>query len=162
MRRLAQVLATGWVVLALGGVWAAEEAPVSMPATDGPMFVRAEELKWERMFPEFGEGSPEIAILRTDPQTQATQLMIRAPKGFHVPKHWHTANETHTVLSGRFVMECDGKRAELGPGSFNYVPSKMIHEAWTPPDSGALLFITTDRAWDINWVEGPPKPSNQP
>ena len=116
------------------------------------------DLKWERIFPELGERSAEITILRIDPSTQATQLMIRVPKNFHVPKHWHTANETHTVVSGTFVIECEGQRVELGPGSFNYVPSKMAHEAWTKAKEGALLFITVDKAWDINWVGGPPKP----
>ncbi len=118
------------------------------------------DLKWERIFPELGERSAEITILRIDPSTQATQLMIRVPKNFHVPKHWHTANETHTVVSGTFVIECEGQRVELGPGSFNYMPSKMPHEAWTKAKEGALLFITVDKAWDINWVGGPPKPED--
>jgi hypothetical protein len=43
---------------------------------------------------------------------------------------------------------------EFGPGSFNYMPAKMVHEAWLP--AGSLTFITVDGAWDINWVEGPP------
>ncbi len=121
------------------------------------MFVNAQDLEWGKIMPELGDHSPEIVILRVDPKTQATQLMIRVPKNFHVPKHWHTANETHTILSGTFIMEGEGKRAELGSDSFNYIPSKMIHEAWTKPDQGTLLFITVDGAWDINWVDGPPQ-----
>jgi quercetin dioxygenase-like cupin family protein len=122
--------------------------------------VRFGDLKSERIVPELGERSSEITILRVDPTTQATQLMIRAPKDTHVPKHWHSANETHTVLSGTFVIECEGQRAELGPGSFNYVPMRMVHEAWTKASEGTLLFITVDKAWDINWVGGPPKPED--
>jgi quercetin dioxygenase-like cupin family protein len=122
--------------------------------------IKFDELKWERMVPELGDKSAEIAILRVEPKTQATQLMIRVPKNFHVPRHWHTANETHTVISGTFVIECEGQRAELGAGSFNYVPSKMAHEAWTKTDEGTLLFITVDRAWDINWVGGAPAPKD--
>ena len=94
-----------------------------------------------------------------DPNTQATKLMIRVPEDFHVPKHWHTANETHTIVSGTFIMQHEGgQREELGPGSFNYVPSKAVHQAWTKPGEGTLLFITVDGAWDVNWVEGPPQP----
>jgi hypothetical protein len=33
----------------------------------------------------------------------------------------------------------------------------MRHEAWTTPKEGALLFITVDSAWDVNFVNGPPK-----
>ena len=118
------------------------------------------DMKWARMVPELGDRSSEIAILRVDADTQATQLMIRVPKNFHVPKHWHTANETHTVISGTFIVECEGRRTALETGAFNFMPSKMPHEAWTTPDDGALLFITVDKAWDINWVGHPPTPAD--
>jgi mannose-6-phosphate isomerase-like protein (cupin superfamily) len=122
-----------------------------------PMFIKFKDVKWEKIIPELGDSSPEIAFLRVDAKTKATQLMIRVPKNFHVPRHWHTANETHTILSGTLIMECEGKREELGPGSFNYMPSKMIHQAWTKPDEGMVVFITVDGAWDQNWVDGPPQ-----
>jgi len=34
----------------------------------------------------------------------------------------------------------------------------MIHQAWTKADEDVLLFITVDGAWDVNWVDGPPRP----
>ena len=149
------------VILGLSGRHAtAQDSAKPAAGTGHHLNVSASEMKWQRMVPELGERSAEITILRVDPVTQATQLMIRIPKNIHVPKHWHSANETHTVMSGTFIIECEGKRAELGSGSFNYVPSKMAHEAWTKPDEGALLFITVDGAWDINWVGGPPKPED--
>ena len=131
----------------------------SQDASAHHLNVKFQDMKWERIFPELGERSSEITVLHVDPKTQATQLMIRVPKDFHVPKHWHRANETHTIISGTFIIASEGKREALGPGSFNFMPSKMIHEAWTKPDEGAVLFITVDAAWDINWVDGPPKVS---
>jgi len=119
-----------------------------------PMFQKLQDVKWAKILPDLGEMSPEIAILRVDPKTQATQLLIRTPKAIHVRKHWHTANETHTMISGRAIFACEGKRIELGPGDFNYMPARMVHEAWLPEAS--LTFITVDGAWDVNWVEGPP------
>ena len=129
-------------------------APAPEAAHQHPAFMSYGELKWDKIVPELGAKSPEIAILRVDPSTQATQLMIRTPAAIHVRKHWHTANETHTIIRGSAVFECDGKRAELGPGGFNFMPAKMVHEGWLPADS--LTFITVDRAWDVNWVEGAP------
>jgi hypothetical protein len=118
--------------------------------------VKFQDIKWEKIMPDLGDGSPEIAILHVDQKTQATQLMIRVPKNFHVPRHWHTANETHTVINGTFILQHEGAaREELGPGSFNYIPHKMIHEAWTKAEEGVLLFITVDGAWDVNWVDAP-------
>jgi quercetin dioxygenase-like cupin family protein len=126
--------------------------PASAPAQ--PMSLKLEDVKWAKILPDLGELSPEIAILRVDPKTQATQLLIRTPKGIHVRKHWHTANETHTMISGKAIFACEGKRMELGPGGFNFMPARMVHEAWLP--EGSLTFITVDGAWDVNWVEGPP------
>ena len=153
------VLAGGVVAATASGPAAIGEGPKAAPATHH-LNVAAEDMKWQRIFPDAGERSAEIAILHTNPTTQATELMIRVPKNAHVPKHWHTANETHTILSGTFIVECEGKRQALGPGSFNYIPSKMQHEAWTTSGEGTLLFITVDGAWDINWVNGPPKPAD--
>jgi mannose-6-phosphate isomerase-like protein (cupin superfamily) len=129
-------------------------------ASDHAIYLNFQDMKWDKIVPELGAGSPEITILHVDQITGATKLMIKVPQNFHVPKHWHTANETHTVVSGTFIMDHEGKREELGPGSFNYVPSKMVHEAWTKPDEGTLLFITVDGPWDVNWVEGPPRGPN--
>lgn len=115
-------------------------------------------LQWQTMVPELGADSPQAAILRVDPKTQATQLLIRIPKQMHVPMHWHSANETHTVIKGTFVFEHEGQRHELGPGGFNYLPARMHHQAWASDD--ALVFITVDGGWDVNWVSGPPNKSD--
>ena len=154
-------LAATVACLTVGAVVAQTNAPPAEPkSADHAMNVQFQDLKWEKMVPELGDKSSEITILRVDPTTKATHLMIRVPKNFHVPKHWHTANETHTVVKGTFIIESEGKRETLRQGSWNYVPRKMAHEAWTKPNEGALLYITVDSAWDINWVAGPPKPSD--
>jgi mannose-6-phosphate isomerase-like protein (cupin superfamily) len=112
------------------------------------------DVKWQRILPELGDNSPEICFLHIDPKTHATQLLIRTSRAIHIRKHWHAANETHMLINGPAKFECEGKSAELGPGSFNYMPAKMVHEAWLP--AASLTFITVDGAWDVNWVEGPP------
>jgi mannose-6-phosphate isomerase-like protein (cupin superfamily) len=130
------------------------ESPVLGISTNGPEFKNLRDLKWDKIVPDLGEDSPEICILRIDPKTQATQLLIRTPRAIHVRKHWHTANETHTIIKGTATFGCDGKKVELSEGGFNFMPAKMVHEAWLP--TGSLTFITVDAAWDVNWVEGPP------
>ena len=122
------------------------------------MGLRYEDLQWQPIVPELGVDSPQVSILRVDPKTQATQLLIRVPKAMHVPMHWHSANETHTVIRGTFVFEHEGKRHELGSGGFNYLPARMHHQAWASDD--ALVFITVDSGWDVNWVNGPPTKSS--
>ena len=140
----------------IAGILLAGLATAGAAAPDAPqiLFTNYADFKWNKILPDLGEDSPEICILHVDPKTQATQLMIRTPKAIHVRKHWHSANETHTVVRGAAVFACDGKRVEQGEGSFNYMPAKMVHEAWL--SAGSLTFITVDAAWDVNWVEGPP------
>lgn len=116
------------------------------------------DLQWQTIVAELGADSPQVSILRVDPATQATQLLIRVPKQMHVPMHWHSANETHTVIQGTWVFEHEGDQEELGPGGFNYIPARMQHQAWASND--ALVFITVDSAWDVNWVSGPPTKSD--
>lgn len=156
MKQHAVVAVVIAVVLCSCGAKARTQPGVPTPGqvSQQPAFVTYPELTWNRIVPELGARSPEITILHVDPTTQATQLMIRTPAAIHVRRHWHSANETHTIIRGTAILECDGQRAELGPGSFNFMPAGMRHEAWLPADS--LTFITVDRAWDINWVEGPP------
>jgi mannose-6-phosphate isomerase-like protein (cupin superfamily) len=124
------------------------------PETSQMIFRDYPALKWDKIVPELGDDSPQICILHVDPKTKASQLLIRTPTGIHVRRHWHSANETHTTVLGTWTFECGGERVEQGPGSFNYIPAKMVHEAWAP--AGGLVFITVDGPWDNNWVDGPP------
>jgi CubicO group peptidase (beta-lactamase class C family)/mannose-6-phosphate isomerase-like protein (cupin superfamily) len=118
------------------------------------VFKNYHDLKWDKILPDLGPNSPEICVLHVDPKTKATKLLIRTPAGIHIRKHWHSANETHTMIVGAATFACDGKRIEQGPGSFNYLPAKMHHEAWTT--AGSVVFITVDGPWDVNWAEGAP------
>ena len=118
------------------------------------MFKNFNDLKWEKTNPELGDNSQEIAILHVNPITKATELFIRAPKNYHVGRHWHTSNETITVIRGTFIVGHDGseERMELTPGNYAYMPAKMIHDAWTK-DEGATFFITVDGPFDVTFVK---------
>ena len=144
-----------------GGSWArafAQAAGHAAPAAAQALFTNFEDIQWQPLLADYGPGGPEVVVLHTDPKTQATQLMIKMSGDFHVPRHWHSANETHFMLQGKVIFECDGHRAEQGPGSFNYIPAKSVHQAWSKPGPEAITLITVDSAWDVNWVDGPPKP----
>ena len=111
--------------------------------------VTSDSVKWESL----GDGF-EISILYTNPTTQATYLVIRGPGNKHIPRHWHSSNESITVLKGTFSVAHDGSEGKtaLAPGGFVYMPAKMIHEAWTG-DEGATYFITVDGKWDVTFVK---------
>jgi quercetin dioxygenase-like cupin family protein len=114
------------------------------------VFQKFSDLKWEKT----PDGNQDIAILHVNPESKAMELIIHAPKNFHVPRHWHSANETLTIISGTFTMKHDGsdEKVALNSGSYSYMPAKMVHEAWAG-DEGATFFITVDSAWDLNWAK---------
>jgi quercetin dioxygenase-like cupin family protein len=121
---------------------------------------RADEFNWKADKPDLGDKSPQTVILREDPKSGASELMVRLPAGFRLPKHWHAANQTHTVISGTYVMAADGKEpVELPAGSFNYTPARLVHEGWVKGDEPAVLFITFDGKRDNRTLDqdGHPK-----
>jgi len=129
-------------------LWPASGYPQTAGAAMAKI-AKADDLKWEPL-----EGGFEISILYTNPTTGATYLVIRGPGNLHVPRHWHSSNESITVLQGTFVVADDGSadKTELKAGGFAYMPAKMIHEAWTGA-AGATYFITVDGKWDVNFVK---------
>lgn len=124
--------------------------------TEAVTFILSEQMPWRKIIPKLGENSPKLAVVRHVPETGATTLLIWTPPNFHVPRHWHTGNEKHVVVQGTFVMECEGCRVVMKSGTFNYMPARTVHEAWTLPDQDCLLLTDVDTLWDINWIDPPP------
>ena len=105
----------------VAGLAGAQDNTSGASATSGSqaMSARYEDLNWQTMLPELAKDSPKISILRVDPKTKATQLLIRMPQKMHFPSRWHSANETHTIIQGSAVFEHEGKYVHLGSGGFN-------------------------------------------
>src|SRR5258707_12736041 len=97
MITMVQVVSAVLVNLAISGRAAEPAKPDHGPMgnSNPAVFSNFQDLKWQRILPDLGESSPEICVLHVDPKTQATKLMIRAPKAIHIRKHWHSSNETH-------------------------------------------------------------------
>ena len=102
------------VTFAVSGSGQQPKGPVHGAKADMPeaVFKNYKDLKWDKILPDLGASSPEICILHVDPKTKSTKLLMRTPKGIHIRKHWHRANETHTMIVGTAEFACDGKRVE--------------------------------------------------
>jgi quercetin dioxygenase-like cupin family protein len=131
-------------------------------SSNQPIFLRFQDVQWKKAATPRGDCTFEVAVIRVDPQTHATQMLIRRPANCHVPRHSHTASEAITVISGTFILECNGKREALTAGSFAYVPSQTVHEAWTKPDEGSLSFVSMDGPMDAHWVDASVAPPQKP
>jgi ketosteroid isomerase-like protein/quercetin dioxygenase-like cupin family protein len=129
-------------------------AAPSLFAEEAIVLKNTEDLKWEKMLPDLGESSPRFALLRVDPKTGATTLVIEFPRAIHIPKHTHEKAETHYLLGGTHRFERNGKRFDVREQGYLYMPGGFVHEAWVP--AGAKALITLEGGWKVDWKEGPP------
>jgi hypothetical protein len=91
------------------------------------------------------------AILRGNPRWGPAWVLLKLASGCQVPWHWHTANETLLVISGRgTVATKDGPPLQFAPGAFAYLPNHHQHQASC--SRTCLLFNTADAPFDIHYV----------
>jgi len=124
--------------------------------TDESILKNQSDHKWEMMLPELGKDSPLFTLLRVDPHTNATTLMINFPTALHIPKHTHEKSETHFLLCGSHLFENSdtGERFDVRENGYFYLPGHVVHEAWVP--AGARAIIILEDGWKVNWLDGPP------
>jgi quercetin dioxygenase-like cupin family protein len=92
------------------------------------------------------------AILRGDPRFGAAWVLLKLASGCEVPWHWHSANETLVVISGRgSVSMKDGPPLEFLPGAYASLPKNHAHRASC--SRTCLLFNSADAAFDIHYVD---------
>src|SRR4030095_10153580 len=69
-------------------------------------------------------GCASAAIVRGDPRSGPAWVLLKLASGCRVPWHWHTANETLVVISGRGTVAMkDGPPLEFAPGAYASLPS---------------------------------------
>ena len=92
------------------------------------------------------------AILRGDPRYGAAWVLLKLASGCKVPWHWHSANETLVVISGRGAVSMkDGKPLQFVPGAYASLPKHHPHKASC--SRTCLLFNSADAAFDIHYVD---------
>jgi quercetin dioxygenase-like cupin family protein len=92
------------------------------------------------------------AILRGNPRSGPAWVLLKLASGCRVPWHWHTANETLVVISGRGSVEMkDGPPLQFAPGAYASLPSHHLHRASC--SRTCLLFNGADAAFDIHYVD---------
>ncbi len=65
----------------------------------------------------------EYHLIWEDPKTHAVQTLVRMPKGYSLPKHAHTADETILVLRGKLVLDFAGKTETVAAGGYATIPA---------------------------------------
>jgi mannose-6-phosphate isomerase-like protein (cupin superfamily) len=97
-------------------------------------------------------GCASAAILRGNPRSGPAWVFLKLASGCRVPWHWHTANETLVVISGRGTLAMkDGPPLRFASGAYASLPSRHVHQASCA--RGCLLFNIADAAFDIHFVD---------
>ena len=147
---LIRLLTLALALAALGptAAWAEDPAPA-----DPIKAVVPADLKWED-----SKATPgaKVAVIE-GPANEAVPYILRVkfPADYKVPAHWHPAVERVTVLSGTFNFGTGDKldttkSKALTPGSFEIMPAKTNHFAWTSEET--VVQIQGVGPVDINYV----------
>jgi quercetin dioxygenase-like cupin family protein len=88
-----------------------------------------------------------------DPTQGPSILLAKAAAGCSVPWHWHAPNEHLMMVSGVARLEMkDGKPITLRAGGFAMMPSRHVHQFLCT--SSCVLYVYSDAAYDIHYVDG--------
>jgi quercetin dioxygenase-like cupin family protein len=95
-----------------------------------------------------------IAVEKGDPNTGPSVILARFAPGCVAPYHWHTPSETAMIVSGSLEAQMKDDKAFVGHhGDFVYFPSRHVHRATCLGATPCLVFLTSDVAFDIHWVD---------
>jgi len=95
-----------------------------------------------------------IAVERGDPGAGASVILARFAPGCVAPFHWHTPSETVMLVSGSLEVQMkDDKAFVAHHGDFLYLPGHHVHRATCTSTAPCLVFLSSDAAFDIHWVD---------
>ncbi|MEO1004842.1 MAG: cupin domain-containing protein [Cyanobacteria bacterium J06638_38] len=91
----------------------------------------------------------EVAILKGNPTTGASEVALRLPAGYLFPHHSHTSQEVLFWSEGEFTyIADDGTEQTLEPGSYLNLPSGTKHSVICGQEP-CLVYARYDRPFDL-------------
>jgi quercetin dioxygenase-like cupin family protein len=124
-------------------------------------FVNAKDIQWGAAPPMIPKGA-KIAVLQGDPGKSGPFVMrLMVPAGYKIPPHWHSQDESLTVISGSFYFG-KGDKAEtsgaptITAGAFHYLSGKDHHYlvAKTP----SVIQINGNGPFDVTYINAEEDP----
>jgi quercetin dioxygenase-like cupin family protein len=98
----------------------------------------------------------EYHLVYEDPKTHAVQTMVRMPKGYSLPAHSHSADETIVVLKGKLILELAGKTETLTAGSYAVIPAGTGFSLKSAGFSGADFLAAFNGPFDMKGAVAKP------
>ncbi len=108
--------------------WAQDSAPAAHS------FVVADDLEWGAFEPEGFPTGARISVVHGNPAVEGEPYTVRIsiPGDYEIPPHWHSGDETLTVLSGTFLLAMGESRQEerletFRAGDVLFIPAEHPH-----------------------------------
>lgn len=145
MRNLPLVLAAVTALAAL--TWAADAA--------GPVVSSAGKTEWKAS----GSLPPgaEYHLIYEDPATHAVQTLIRMPKGYVLPAHSHSQDETILVMSGKLLLRFGERKETVSTGGYAVIPRGTVFSLRAAGFGGVQFLAAFSGPFDMKLAE-PTKP----
>ena len=122
---------------------------------EGQIFISPEDIKWTAAPPSMPKGA-KIAVLQGDPSKPGPFVMrLMVPPGYKIAPHWHTQDESLTVISGSLYFG-PGDKVETSkahtvtPGSFHFLSGKDHH--YLVAKTEAVIQINGNGPFDVTYV----------
>lgn len=152
-----------WLCLLPGFVLAAEPPRESDGAATSHAMVHAASTQWGDAPAVLPTGA-QAAVLSGDPgKPGAFAIRLKAPAGYRIPRHWHSADEQVTVIEGDLTLSIgDGANvhaADFGPGDYVLLPKRMLHEGSTR--NGMVVEIHSSGPFEITYADPADDPRTQ-
>jgi len=95
-----------------------------------------------------------VAVEKGDPSKGASVILAKFAPGCVAPWHWHTPTETVMVASGSLEVQMKGDKALVAHrGDFVDMSPRHVHRATCQGTAACLVFISSDAAFDLHWVD---------
>ncbi|MFN8456192.1 MAG: cupin domain-containing protein [Anaerolineae bacterium] len=104
-----------------------------------PHLVDTNQIEWEEVSQPWYSKPIRRKVLRRDPDTGRTHLLITYPAGLNAPVHRHSFAHTIFILENELVI--NGVR--YGPGTYAHFPAgeSMSHTSTSEHDCTFLIFL---------------------
>ncbi|HWZ43501.1 MAG TPA: cupin domain-containing protein [Candidatus Saccharimonadales bacterium] len=95
-----------------------------------------------------------LSAQRGDPFKGPAVILIKMTPGCKVVWHWHSANESLLMISGKGKIEMKDEATTGGPvapGDYVFLPGKHAHQFSCA--AGCTFFDVTEGAFDIHYID---------
>ena len=146
-------IAVALVAVVLAGV---AVSVLAQGASESEAFINPKDIKWVDAPPSMTQGA-KIAVLQGDPgKSGPFVIRLMVPAGYQIPPHWHSQDESLTVIAGTLYFGSGDKiettkARTLTAGGFHFLAGKDHH--YLVAKSQAVVQVNGNGPFDIAYIK---------